>query len=133
MVRVVIMGASKIAAAIADLLEKEGHQLVVIDIDEAGFNRLSPAYAGEKILGSGTNPEIYKKINFSPKDIFLAATNSENVNIAAAKMVKDTFGCQCASKVIYDPKRAKAFGQVEKGILCPILDSAIIFKNSMPT
>lgn len=131
--RVVIMGASRLASTVADLLEKDGHKLVVIDIDEAGFNRLSPNYAGEKIIGSGTNPDIYKKINFSAEDIFLAATNSENVNIAAAKMVQETFNCQSAYKVIYDPKRAKAFNEVEKGIICPILDAAIVFKNLIAT
>ena len=131
--RVVIMGASRLAATVADLLERDGHKLVVIDIDEAGFNRLSPNYGGEKIVGSGTNPEIYKQINFSPEDVFLAATNSENVNIAAAKMVQETFNCKSSYKVIYDPKRAKAFSEVEKGIICPVLDAAIMFKNLIAT
>jgi len=122
--RIVIMGASRVAAALVALLENEGHKVVVIDIDPDGFNRLPQNYQGEKVLGSGTELDVYKKINLGPDDGFVAATNSENVNISAVRMVKDNFKCARTAKLLFDPLRAKAFNEVEKGIICPILDAA---------
>jgi trk system potassium uptake protein TrkA len=129
--RVVIIGASKLGIAIAILLEREGHNIVMLDINEEAFAHLPPTYKGEKIVGSGTDQELLKKIGLNAEDIFVAATTSDNVNISAIKMVKDIFGCKKTGKVIHDAMRAKAFSEVEKGIICPILDSAIRFKDYM--
>ena len=127
--RVVIMGASKIGSNLADILEKENHEVIVIDITSDGFNRLSQSFRGQKIVGSGTDLELLKKLNFGGEDAFVAATNSENTNIAAAKMVKESFDCKRVAKLVYDPLRAKAFREVDKGIVCPILESALHFKE----
>jgi trk system potassium uptake protein TrkA len=128
-VRVVIMGASKIGSNLADMLENENHEVIIIDITPDGFNRLSPSFKGRKIVGSGTDLDLLKKLNFGSEDAFVAATNSENTNIAAAKMVKETFGCKRVAKLVYDPLRSKAFREVDKGVVCPILEAAIHFKE----
>ncbi len=122
--RIVIMGASRIAASLVSLLEKNGDEVIVIDVDPDGFNRLPDDFKGEKIVGSGTDPAIYEKLNFGPDDGFVAATNSDNANIAAVKMIREKLNCQHVAKLIYDPMRAKAFREIEKGIICPILDAA---------
>ena len=129
--RAIIMGASKLGITMAGLLEKEGHKITLIDIDPDALNHLPQTYQGEKITGSGTDPELLKKIGLSKDDAFIAATTSDNVNIAAIKMVKEQFGCQKTGKVIHDPLRAKAFNEVEKGIICPILDAAMRFNTQI--
>ncbi|MCP4582065.1 MAG: TrkA family potassium uptake protein [candidate division Zixibacteria bacterium] len=123
--RVIIMGASRIGSLVADMLEKDNHEVIVIDISPDGFNRLSEGFKGQKIIGSGTDPGLLKKLNFTGKDGFMAATNSENANIAAVNMVKKTYGCQRVAKLVFDPFRAKAFKEVEKGIVCPTYDAAV--------
>jgi trk system potassium uptake protein TrkA len=128
-VRVLIMGASKIGSILADILEKENHEVIVVDITPDGFNRLSQSFKGQKIVGSGTDLELLKKLNFGAEDAFVAATNSENTNIAAAKMVNENFGCKRVAKLVYDPLRAKAFREIDKGIVCPIIESALRFKK----
>lgn len=129
--RVVIMGASKIASELAHDLEMENHEVIVIDLDEGGFRRLRDAFKGQKIVGSGTDMEIYKKINFSSEDAFIAATNSDNVNLSTAKLIQTTFNCKRVGKVVRDPFRARAFKKTEKGIGCPILDTAIHLKETV--
>jgi len=128
-VRVIIMGASKIGSNLADMLEKENHEVIVIDITPDGFKRLSENFKGQKIVGSGTDIELLKKLNFGAEDAFVAATNSENTNIAVAKMVKESFRCKLVAKLLYDPLRAKAFREVDNGIVCPILEAAMHLKE----
>ena len=125
------MGASRIAAMLTRILDKNEYSIIVIDIDEDGFNRLPNDFEGEKIVGSGTDLETYKKINFTSEDAFLAATNSDNVNIEAARLVKDKFKCTKVAKVIHDPMRAKAYTEIEKGVICPILDALLYFKENI--
>lgn len=127
--RVVIMGASKIGSNLADLLEKENHEVIVIDITPDGFNRLSQSFKGRKIVGSGTDMDLLKKLNFGPEDAFVASTNSENANIAAAKLVRETFNCKRVAKLVYDPLRARAFREIDKGVACPILEAAFHIKE----
>ena len=126
-----MMGMSRISAIIIRILEKEGHHIVAIDIDENRFDKLPEDFKGEKVVGSGANLEIYKKLNFTSNDAFLAATNSDNVNIAAAKLIKENFKCERVAKVIHDPMRAKAFAEVEEGVICPILDAALCFRDKI--
>ena len=129
--RVVIMGASKVGITIASVLFKEGHKIAMIDLDEDAFNFIPDNLEVEKIVGSGTDPAILKQIEFSGADAFVAATTSDNVNISAVKTIKTDFGCKVTGKVIYDPARAKAFNEIEKGIICPIYDAALRFKESV--
>ena len=129
--RVVIMGMSRISEILIRILEKEGHHIIAIDIDENRFNKLPEDFKGEKIVGSGTDLDIYKKINFNDSDAFLAATNSDNINIEAAKLIKENFKSERIGKVIRDPLRAKAFTEVEQGVICPILDAALYFRDKM--
>jgi len=130
-VRVVIMGMSRISAILIRMLEKEGRHIIAIDIDENRFDKLPEDFKGEKIVGSGTDLEIYKKINFTVDDAFLAATNSDNVNIAVAKIIKENYKGKKIAKVIRDPMRAKAFTEVEQGVICPILDAALYFRDKI--
>jgi len=127
--RVVIMGASKLGVTIAKTMASAGYGIVIIDLEQEPLDHLPETLEAQKIVGSGTDPEILKKIDLKPEDIFVAASTSDNVNIAAIKMVKEQFKCQKTGKVIHDSLRAQAYNEVEKGIICPILDAALRFKD----
>lgn len=127
--RVVIMGASKLGIIIATTLASADYKLVIIDLEQDALDHLPETLETEKVVGSGTDMETLKQVSLQSDDIFVAASNSDNVNISAVNMVKEKFGCQKTGKVIHDPFRARAFSEVEKGIICPILDSAIRFKE----
>ncbi|HET9889726.1 MAG TPA: NAD-binding protein, partial [Mycobacterium sp.] len=51
--RVVVMGCGRVGSSVADGLSRIGHDVAVIDRDSTAFNRLSPEYAGERVLGQG--------------------------------------------------------------------------------
>jgi len=125
------MGVSAITASLVKILNKDEHHIVVIDINENRFDKLPEDFKGEKVVGSGADLDIFKKINFNDHDAFLAATNSDNINIAATKLIKENFKCERVVKVVHDPMRAKAFAEVEEGVICPILDAASCFRDKI--
>ncbi len=127
--RVVIMGASKLGLTIAATLAAADHSLVIIDLEQDALDHIPETLEVEKVVGSGTDPETLQKIGLKSEDAFVAASTSDNVNISAVNMVKEKFGCTKTGKVIHDPKRARAFSEIEKGIICPILDAALRFKD----
>ena len=45
------MGCGRVGSSLADGLSRIGHDVAVIDRDSAAFNRLSPEFAGERVLG----------------------------------------------------------------------------------
>ena len=48
--RVVVMGCGRVGSSLADGLSRIGHDVAVIDRDSSAFNRLSPEFAGERVL-----------------------------------------------------------------------------------
>ncbi|MFH1015382.1 MAG: NAD-binding protein, partial [Chloroflexota bacterium] len=40
--KAVIMGCGRVGAQLADMLDAEGHEVTVLDIDALSFKRLSP-------------------------------------------------------------------------------------------
>ncbi|MBO8770561.1 NAD-binding protein, partial [Staphylococcus aureus] len=45
-VHIIIMGCGRVGSSLAILLEKRGHDVSVIDIDDNSFRRLGPDFKG---------------------------------------------------------------------------------------
>ena len=62
-------------------------------------------------------------------DAFLGLTNSDNTNLMAAQLVKQRFKVPKIIIRVYDPERAKAFGEMGLNIICPTTIIAEKFKQ----
>ncbi|MES4792114.1 MAG: potassium transporter TrkA, partial [Chloroflexota bacterium] len=47
---VVIMGCGRLGSRIAAMLERQGHAVTVIDINESAFRRLPEGFGGRRIV-----------------------------------------------------------------------------------
>ena len=52
------MGCGRVGASLADGLARIGHDVAVIDRDSTAFNRLSPEFPGERVLGMGFDRDV---------------------------------------------------------------------------
>ncbi|MFQ6032234.1 MAG: potassium channel family protein [Candidatus Zixiibacteriota bacterium] len=127
--KVVILGCSLVGAMVASWLDSEKNQVSVIDSKENSFNRLPKDFKGEKILGTGIDVPILIQAGIEGADAFLGLTNSDNTNIMAAQLVKQRFKVSRVIIRVYDPQRAKAFGEMGLDILCPTTIIAEKFKE----
>lgn len=90
--RVVVMGCGRVGASVADGLSRIGHEVAIIDRDSAAFNRLSPQFAGERVLGQGFDRDVLLRAGIQGADAFAAVSSGDNSNIISARLARETFG-----------------------------------------
>ena len=107
--RVVVMGCGRVGSSLADGLSRIGHDVAVIDRDSTAFNRLSPEFAGERVLGQGFDRDVLLRAGIEEADAFAAVSSGDNSNIISARLARETFGVQRVVARIYDAKRAEVY------------------------
>lgn len=107
--RVVVMGCGRVGSSVADGLSRIGHDVAVIDRDGTAFNRLSPDFAGQRVLGLGFDRDVLLRAGIEEADAFAAVSSGDNSNIISARLARETFGVQRVVARIYDAKRAAVY------------------------
>jgi len=127
--KVVILGCSLVGAEVASWLDSDKNEVSIIDSKESSFSRLPKEFGGEKILGMGIDVPVLVQAGIEKADAFLGLTNSDNTNLMAAQLVKQRFKVPKIIIRVYDPERAKAFGEMGLNIICPTTIVADKFKG----
>jgi len=129
--KVVIMGCGRAGARLAGLLDIEGHNVTILDIDAYSFRRLSPEFAGTALVGNGIDEEALKKAGIEKADAFAALTQGDNRNIMAAQIAKHIFNVPKVVCRIYDPLRRELFNSLGIEALSPTTVFAQMLKEQI--
>ena len=84
--QIIIVGAGEVGYNIANRLASENQRVIVIDKDESAIKRLTENLDVQTIAGSGSNPKVLLDAGIKNTDIFLAVTDSDEVNLVACLM-----------------------------------------------
>ena len=107
--RVVVMGCGRVGASLADGLTRIGHEVAIIDRDSTAFQRLSPEFSGERVLGMGFDRDVLLRAGIEDAGAFAAVSSGDNSNIISARVARETFGVRRVVARIYDAKRAAVY------------------------
>jgi trk system potassium uptake protein TrkA len=110
--KVVIMGCGRVGGKLAGLLDIEGHNVTILDIDDYSFRRLPPEFGGAALVGNGTDEDALKKAGIEKADAFIALTQGDNRNIMACQIAKHIFNVPQVLCRTYDPLRQELFGSL---------------------
>ena len=114
---IVILGAGRTGGTLANTLSAEGHNVTVIDVSPASFERyLDADFRGQTILGDGIDEDVLREAGIERADAFVAAAGGDpradsgggdNHNLMAAQIAKVVFGvkrvvCRCNDQVRAD-------------------------------
>lgn len=103
------MGCGRVGASLADGLSRIGHDVAIIDRESTAFNRLSPDFSGERVLGMGFDRDVLLHSGIEQAEAFAAVSSGDNSNIISARVARETFGVQRVVARIYDAKRAAVY------------------------
>ncbi len=81
--RVIIIGAGEVGYHIAQRLAVENKEVVVIDKSADAIRKLAEASDLQTIQGSGSSPQVLEDAGIAEADIFLAVTDSDEINLIA--------------------------------------------------
>jgi trk system potassium uptake protein TrkA len=108
-VHFVIMGCGRVGSSLALSLESQGHDVAIIDQDEAAFRRLGSAFEGRRVTGVGFDRDTLSEAGIDAAYAFAAVSSGDNSNILAARVARETFGVEHVVARIYDPGRAEVY------------------------
>ncbi len=117
--KVVILGCGRVGATLANMLDKAGHQVLVVDYSSDSFRRLDTRFSGETLIGNGVDEEILMRAGIKDADAFIAVTNGDNRNIMASQIAKEIFNVKKVICRIYDPIRESTYSELGLETFCP--------------
>jgi trk system potassium uptake protein TrkA len=108
-VHVVIMGCGRVGASLATGLERQGHNVAVIDRDARAFRRLNADFRGQQVCGIGFHRDVLHRAGVEEASAFAAVSSGDNSNIIAARVARETYGIERVVARIYDARRAEVY------------------------
>jgi trk system potassium uptake protein len=107
--KIIIMGCGRVGEQAARLFVDAGHQVTVIDQEDAPLDRLGREFKGRKIKGLGFDRNVLISAGIEQADAFVATSSSDNANIVAARIARSVFRVPHVIARLYDPRRAEIY------------------------
>jgi trk system potassium uptake protein len=116
--RTVIIGAGEVGFNTARMLSEEGHDVVLVEQDEALVERATEQLDALVIHGNGASPKLLAEAGIKKSDLLIAASSSDEANIIACLAAKAQGVSRTVARIhnpdYYDPR--EPFAQDMLGI-----------------
>ena len=109
------MGCGRTGAMLAGMLSEAGHDVTVIDWQDAAFSRLPEEFTCTTFVGNAVDQDVLRAAGIESADAFVATTSGDNRNIIASQLAQHAFHVPKVVSRIKDPNRAEIFSEL--GIL----------------
>jgi len=110
--RIIIMGCGRRGSALAAMLDAEGHDVTVLDVDAAAFSFLPDSFGGTEIVGNGADEDSLRRAGIEQADAFVSTTRGDNRNVMAAQMAKHIFKVSRVITLVHDPIREEMYSSL---------------------
>jgi trk system potassium uptake protein TrkA len=117
-VKIVIVGCGRVGAVLAESLDHDGHQVIILDISTRAFDRLPEDFKGQAIRGDGTDESALRRAGAAGADVLLALTEGDNRNVMAAQVALESLEIKKAMAKVNDPVRAAAYAELGVATIC---------------
>lgn len=116
--KIVIVGCGRVGASLADIYDRAGHEVTVVDVRTDAFDRLPSSFGGKAVRGDGTDEDVLRRTGAEGADVFLALTEGDNRNVMAAQLAAEALDIGRVVAKINDPLRAQAYAELGVATLC---------------
>jgi trk system potassium uptake protein TrkA len=108
-VHVVIVGCGRVGSGLAMALQADGHSVAILDKNVRAFRRLSDAYVGQRLVGSGFDRDDLEAAGAVGAHALAAVTSGDNTNILTVRIARENYRIARVVARIYDPRRAEIY------------------------
>lgn len=128
---VVILGCGRVGSRLATMMDSEGYNVTVIDMDGHAFRRLPENFRGRTILGTGIDEDVLRRSGIEGAQTFIAVTNNDNPNIMAAQIARQVFRVPEVIARVYDVDRADTYAELGLKTICPTATIAQLIREQV--
>ena len=90
--KIIILGAGQVGrTAATHLAREEANEITVVDTNDELLRDLQDRLDIRTVVGNGAHPSILEAAGANSVDVFIALTNSDEVNMAACQIVSSLF------------------------------------------
>ena len=86
--KVIVVGCGKIGKAVLESMQEERHDIVAIDNNPQVIEQITNTFDVMAICGSATSTEMLAQAGVSKTDLFIAVTESDEVNMLSCFLAK---------------------------------------------
>ena len=126
---IIIMGCGRVGAQLAALLDRDGHKVTVLDVEQYSFRRLPDNFGGTALVGDGTDEDSLKEAGFEDAYVFVSVTQGDNRYVMAAQIAKHIFNVPKVVCRIYDPLRKDMYSALGLETMSPTIVGANILRD----
>ncbi|GAB6138263.1 potassium channel family protein [Halanaerobaculum tunisiense] len=126
-----VIGCGRTGSAIANLLSKQGEDVVVIDKDTTAFANLSAEFTGFTISGDAAEIEVLQEAKLDKADLVVVTTNNDNVNAMIAQIASELHQIPKVVVRTIDPTKEVIYQDLDVEIMSPTNLLVGEFKNKI--
>jgi len=105
---IIIVGCGRVGSAWAGASSRGGDDVVVIDTDPGSFRQLGAGFNGVTMRGTGCDEEQLREAGIERCDAFVAATDSDSVNMMAAEIALRIYRVPRVVVRLYEPEHEQS-------------------------
>lgn len=102
---IIVIGCGRLGSTIAGNLSEKNLNLMIVDIDQSSFRKLSASYGGLSKEGDGTDIDLLESIDIKEADIVITSTEEDDTNILIAQIAKVIYNVPDVIARIYDTSK----------------------------
>ena len=117
-VNIIVVGCGDVGSKLGRLFSDNGHNVVVIDRDQAAFGKLGGNFNGSLLVGIGYDEELLVEAGIENCDVLAAVTNFDNANLMVAEVASKLFGVKHTIARLQNADREQAYQQLGLDYVC---------------
>lgn len=121
---ILIIGCGQLGAQLANVLDAQNHDISIIGSEQALLSNLDDEFEGISIPGSPIDSDVMKSAGIEGCDYVICATESDNANIMAAQIIKNTFKIENVFVRVLDPTKCEIYREMGLSTISP---TSIVF------
>lgn len=97
--KIIIVGCGKVGSTLAEQLDKEGHDIVVVDKKSLPLRSVTDSIDVMGIVGSGTSYRTLIEAGIETADLLIAVTGSDELNLLCCLIARKASNCRTIARV----------------------------------
>ena len=97
--KIIVVGCGKVGYALAEQLNKEGHDITVIDKDQKKLDKITSTMDVYCINGNGASHMVQMEAGIKEADLLISMTDSDEINMLCCLIAKKAGNCQTIARI----------------------------------